>query len=550
MLKNRKRLFAGIFAVVLITTSVPLFSNLETSLSLKTDNTYAETFSYNDTINYEINDGEITITRCAANTTTLDIPNEIDGLPVTTLSSNAFWGVIDLKTVNIPESVVLIEDFAFSSNLNLKDINIDENNQNYASIDGVLFNKDITELIQFPIKKSTLIYEVPATVKKLKTRSFSQSEIRGLKLPTGLTTIEDSTFIGCLQLVNISIPSTVSSIGLYSFTSCPLLSDIKVAKGNESYSSLDGVLYTFNGTTLIQYPVGRTDTEYKIENGTEIVGAGAFMNCTSLTNVTIPEGVISINQSAFDGSGLKNVTIPSTVEMLGSCAFWKCSDLAEINFNSNSRLNEMGEAVFGLCVSLKKIAIPNKVSYLEFGAFINCTSLEEVILPNTLSNIGMAAFDSCTSLKSITIPDSTNKIFSLAFSNCTSLTDIYIPHYVNSISEGSLGYKYNSTGDLVPNPILTIYSYDGTVAEEYAVANELNFESMGEIPPPTGDLNRDGITSADELKKLMVTIFGQRRINGVTSITSKQASYADTNNDGVLNVFDQVNIKKNILNQN
>ncbi len=550
MLRNKKKLLVGIFILVFIATSVPLFGDFKTSLSLKTNSTYAETFTYNDSINYEVLNGEITITGCAKDSITLDIPSTIDGIPVTKLSSNAFWRALDLETINIPDSVALIEDFTFSSNLKLTETNVDENNQNYASVDGVLFNKDVSELIQFPIKKSSIIYEVPATVTTLKTRAFSQSEIRGVKLPTGLKTIESSAFLGCLQLVNITIPSTVSNIGLYSFISCPLLTDIKVARANESYSSLDGVLYNYDRTTLVQYPVGRTETEYVIEDGTKIINDGAFMNCTSLTSVTIPEGVITIKQSAFDNTGLKSVTIPSTVEVLGNCAFWKCADLVEVNFNGNSILNEIGEATFGMCESLKKIEIPNGVTYLELGTFLNCTSLEEVTLPNSLSEISMAAFDSCTSLKSITIPDSTNKIFSLAFNNCTSLTDIYIPHHVISIANGALGYKYSSSGGLEHNPILTIHSYDGTVAEQYAIANELDFASMGEIPLPTGDLNRDGVISSDELKKLMVTIFGEKKINGVTSITSKQAQYADTNNDGVLNVFDKVNMKRNILNQN
>ena len=550
MLRNKKKLFAGIFILVFIATSVPLFGDFKTSLSLKTNSTYAETFTYNDSINYEVINGEITITGCAKDSITLDIPNEIDGIPVTKLSSNAFWRALDLEVINIPDSVVLIEEYTFSSNLNLTEMNVDENNQNYTSVDGVLFNKDVSELIQFPIKKSSIIYEVPATVTTLKTRAFSQAEIRGVKLPTGLKTIEASTFLGCFQLLNITIPSTVSNIGVYSFISCPLLTDIKVSRANEYYASLDGVLYTYDGTTLVQYPVGRTETEYIIKDGTEIINDGAFMNCTALTSVTIPEGVISIKQSAFDNTGLKSVTIPSTVEVLGNCAFWQCSDLAEVNFNGNSNLNEMGEAVFGMCESLKKIEIPNGVSYLELGAFLSCTNLEEVILPNSLSNIGMAAFDSCTSLKSITIPDSTNRIFTLAFNNCTSLTDVYIPHHIISIADGALGYKYSSSGGLEHNPILTIHSYDGTVAEQYAIENALDFASLGEIPLPTGDLNRDGVISSDELKQLMVTIFGEKKINGVTSITPKQAQYADTNNDGVLNVFDKVNMKRNILYQN
>lgn len=548
MIRNKKKFLIAIFILIFLVTSVPLLGSFEIPLNMKTDNTYADALVYNDALNYKIEDNEITITGCATDSIALDIPCEIDGTPVTKLSANAFWRALDLKTVNIPDSVLIIEGFAFSSNLMLEEINIDENNPRYASVDGVLFNKSVTDLIQFPINKSTIIYEVPETVEKLKSNSFSQSKIRGVKLPKGLKTIEQSTFLSCLQLVNINIPSTVTYIGVYTFVSCPLLTSINVSKDNTSYSSVDGVLYTYDGSVLLQYPVGRTNPEYIIEDGTQIINDGAFMNCTSLTNVEIPEGVTTIGRYAFDTTGLKSVTLPSTVEVLDTCAFWQCEDLEEVNLNAN--LIVMSDAVFGLCTSLKKIEIPNGVSYLELGAFVGCTSLEEVKLPNTLASIGMAAFESCTSLTSIRIPDSINRISALAFNDCINLRDIYIPHYITSIDDAAFGYKYSRTGMLERNPITTIHSYNDTVAEKYAKANMLNFESSGEIPLPTGDINRDGIISADELKQLMVTIFGAKRINETSSITSKQAQYADTNNDGVLNVFDTINMKQNILNQN
>ena len=547
MIRNKKKYLIGLFIIIFIVTSVPLFGDFETTLTMKTDNTYAETLNYNDILSYQITNGEIIITGCDREVIALDIPDEIDGLPVTKLSADAFWRATNLEVVNIPYSVDIIEIFAFTSNLNLKEINVDEDNQNYTSIDGVLFNKKATELIHFPANKSTIIYEVPETVKTIKIKSFSQSNVKSVQLPNDLMNIEQSAFMSSTQLENITIPASVINIGVYAFVGCSSLTDINVSRESHSYTSIDGVLYTHDGTTLIQYPIGRTDTEYVIEDGTQIIGDGSFMNCSSITKITIPEGVVMLGPYSFEGTGLKSVTLPSTVEVLGSCAFWKCINLYEVNLNDN--LAEMGEAVFGLCESLKRIDIPNGIKFLELGAFIDCTSLEDVKLPNTLSDIGVGAFEGCTSLESITIPDSTNVIFSLAFNNCTNLKDIYIPHYVKSIYEVAIGYQYNSSGMLELNPITTIHGYDGTAAETYAIKNNVAFESRGEIPPPSGDLNRDGIVSPDELKKMTVTIFGKKAINGATSISAKQAQYADTNKDGVLNVFDVVNMKRNILNQ-
>ena len=115
---------------------------------------------------------------------------------------------------------------------------------NYTSIDDVLFNKKATELIHFPANKSTIIYEVPETVKTIKIKSFSQSNVKSVQLPNDLMNIEQSAFMSSTQLENITIPASVTNIGVYAFVGCSSLTDINVSRESHSYTSIDGVLYT------------------------------------------------------------------------------------------------------------------------------------------------------------------------------------------------------------------------------------------------------------------------------------------------------------------
>ena len=145
---------------------------------------YSDDFSYGDYLKCgkvdEDEDGSydyVRIIDCDESATTVEIPAEIDNLPVTTIGDDAFEGCTNLSSIEIPDSVISIGNSAFSECEKLSAINVSSGNNNYASIDGVLFNKDKTELIQYPAGNFETAYTIPDSVTEIERKHFPDAQI-------------------------------------------------------------------------------------------------------------------------------------------------------------------------------------------------------------------------------------------------------------------------------------------------------------------------------------------------------------------------------------
>ena len=135
-----------------------------------------------------------------------------------------------------------------------------------------------------------------------------------------------------------------------------------------------------------------------IEDGVTRIGSGAFMKCSSLTDVNIPNSVKSIGRNAFsECSSLKKMNIPNSVTSIGESAFSFCTSLVELNMQDG--ILTIAEAAFSNCSSLKQIDIPNTVTDIGGYAFNGCSSLTEIIIPDAVTSIGEAAFANCDNLE-------------------------------------------------------------------------------------------------------------------------------------------------------
>lgn len=162
------------------------------------------------------------------------------------------------------------------------------------------------------------------------------------------------------------------------------------------------------------------------------IGNSAFLNCSNLTNVTISNGIISIEPGAFSGcSGLTSISIPDSVIYLNDSAFEGCSSLTSMRIPVG--VTRLPVAVFADCSSLTSITIPNGVTSIRSAAFYGCRSLKSLTIPDSVTSIEAQAFEGCTSLTSMTIPDGVISIESYMFSGCSSLTSVIIPNGVTSI---------------------------------------------------------------------------------------------------------------------
>ena len=406
--------------------------------------------------------------------TEINIPDGVEYI-----GDYAFYNCDQLTTVFIPQSVEYIGSGAFVGCDSLVEIVVDEDNPNYTSIDGALYNKDKSIILSAPAGKQDTHFVVDENVKIIDDFAFSDySALISITLPNSMTSIGNNAFSGCVSLTNVTIPNSISEIGKRAFSdctslihinipdsitsiseymfsgcsslsnvsisnsiinigdgafwNCTSLTSIEVDENNAYYKSIDGNLYTKDGKTLIQYAVGKTDISFTIPNSVTNIDDGAFKDCTSLASVVIPNSVTSIGKRAFyHCTSLTSIEISDSVTSIGDYAFYNCITLVSIEIPNS--VTSVGSGVFYGCTALTSAKIGDSVNSVGQDAFKDCTSLASVVIPDSVTSIGSGAFYRCKSLASVVIPNSVKWIDQNAFYGCTSLTSIIIPDSVTSI---------------------------------------------------------------------------------------------------------------------
>ena len=238
------------------------------------------------------------------NLKSVTFPNSLKRLGVA-----AFSGCRELSSITIPSSVTSIGTNVFNGCVSLSEINVENGNVKYGSVDGILYNKDKTELITCPEGKKGDI-SLPSGVKRINDFSFTLCKnITSVKIPNGTENIGDSAFEQCNKLSSINIPNSIKSIGSRSFFECYDLKSITIPGSVKSI----GVYAFYNCISLAKVNIPQSMTT---------IEGGVFMGCDSLTEISIPNGIKSIDSSAFFNCGnLASVTIPKSVTEIGSQAF-------------------------------------------------------------------------------------------------------------------------------------------------------------------------------------------------------------------------------------
>lgn len=307
-------------------------------------------------------------------------------------------------TYTVHSSTVFISS-NFSS-YNLKEIVVEEGNKYFKSIDGNLYTIDGKTLIKFADNKDTGVF----------------------RIPDGVTNIKSEAFDYRTKLVGIEIPASVTNIDI-SFYNISSVADIHVDSDNQSYSSIDGVLYSKDGKTLIYYPAAK---EYE--------------------SFTLPSGVTHISYEAFSNSKLVEIILPDGLQEIGSRAFEYCENLKLISIPDG--VTDIGDSAFYSCVSLSEIKLPASLTVLGENLFWR-TGIESITIPEGVTIVN-SAFQYCESLVSIEIPSTVTSIEAYAFDGCYSLTEI-------KVDSKNKNYK-SIDGDL--------YSKDGKTLVQYAIGKK------------------------------------------------------------------------------
>ena len=415
-----------------------------------------------------------------ATDTEIIIPASYEEKPVTRISNQAFQDNKTISKIVIPDSVTRIGNKAFYECSNLTSITI------------------------------------PDSVTSIGDMAFCGcSTLTSITLPDSLTSISDSAFNGCSSLTSITIPDSVTSIDDMAFRFCGKLTNITIPDsvtsiGDDIFEFCDSLNYNEYGNA---YYLGNAnnpyliliDTKYttiydcNINSNTKFIYSYAFLNCSKLTRIIIPDGVTSIGSSAFRNcSSLANITIPDSVTRIGGRAFEnisyygktfdnayylgtannpyliliKAKDTSITNCTINSNTKFIYYSAFKDCSNLTNITIPDGVTSIGGSAFRDCSKLASITIPDSVTSIDGSAFDGCSALTSIAIPDSVTLIDNSTFYDCSSLTSITIPDSVTSINDYAFYNCSSLTSITIPDSVTSI---DGSAFEYCKSLTSINF---------------------------------------------------------------------------
>ena len=418
---------------------------------------YAQQFDSESDFEYERidNNRAICITGYIGNRAVVNIPSRIQGLPVTTIGSYAFYQNRNLTNVTIPNNVTSIESFAFDETSlanvtignsitsigwmafmrSLTSIHVASGNLHYSSLDGVLYDREQRTLVKYPSGRAGATFTIPSGVTSIGDRAFYDTGLTSVTIPNSVASIGMQAF-SFTRLNNITIPNSVTFIDELAFADTGLTSVTFVRSGITIKEI--GVWHggggddgdTFPGDLRYKYLIGGAGTYTRTE-GEQVwvrpqdregdfyflrVDSGRSVSVIKYTGtqqtVQIPQQiqrlpVTSIGGLAFANSDIGSITIPNSITSIGNYAFYGCT-------------------------SLTSVTIGNSVTSIGYAAFYGCTSLTSVTIGNSVSSIGDSAFSGCRNLTNITIPNSVTSIGDWAFAG-TGLTNITIPNSVTSI---------------------------------------------------------------------------------------------------------------------
>lgn len=224
----------------------------------------------------------------------------------------------------IPEGVTYIRDYAFRGFSSIKSVKIPES---VTSIGMSAFYATGIESVEIPCNVESIEQFAFAYCSYLTSFRFAEnSKIQKLD-----EILNDSA------ITSIEIPASVTEISVYTLQHCKFLTTIDVAPGNTAYKSVDGVLYTIDGTTLVKYPSAKEDTVFYIPNGVLVIKVFAFDTVNNLTELVVPEGVTEIdNYTIYDCDYLVRITLPKSIQYINSIpnpnGLWYCYRLSEIHY--------------------------------------------------------------------------------------------------------------------------------------------------------------------------------------------------------------------------
>lgn len=480
---------ASAAAVVLTVGAVPITSFLTNPERIQHITAAAEVFGV---FEYENYGSYIEITKYTGSATEVEIPDNIDGIPVTAIADGRFYNgytyegaFLDTKVVSvtIPESVTKIGDYAFRWCSSLASIEFSDNITEIGK--SAFYNCDSLTSVVIPDSVETLGVDVFADCDNLNT------------VTVGAKSIGAGAFYGTPKLTSVTITDNVYSIGDAAFVECTSLETIAFPDSVKEMGG--GMFYGCSSLKKVTLPKEITSLSYWNRYG-------FFERCTSLKEIVIPYYVTSIGTNCFSNVPLESVTIGARLTDFTNLPL-DCETLKEIIVvDENRNYSSVDGVLF------------NK-DQTELIKYPKAKADEEYTVPETVASVAKNAFNGNSSIKKVTLPENVTNIYGSSFYKCAKLEDII---FMNPKCEI---YDYSDTID----DNAYINGYTGSTAEAYANKYNKQFVSMGSAPSET-------TTAVTTTSSQTTTTTAETTTPAVT--TTPDVLYGDINEDGTVDASD------------
>lgn len=356
---------------------------------------------------------------------------------ITSIGQYAFYYCEELESINIPNSVASIGVYAFDNCYKLTSVSI----SSLEAWCGITFGVTYGSSYANPLNYADHLY-------------LNGKEVKDLVIPNGVTELKEYVFYGFKGLTSVQIPESVTSIGSYAFYRCENLENAVIPS---SVTRIEP--YTFEYCLAL--------TTITLPSTMSYIGGSAFAS-TNLSSFRIPNGISKIESGTFrDCKNLQSISIPSSVTTIGDYAFNGCTSLASLNIPEG--VQTIYSNAFTNCEGLKNLYISSSVSDIYGGSFLGCGALESIVV--SPDNQVYDSRDNCNAIikkdrnslllgcKNTIIPDGIVEIYAQAFAGCTGLTSIWIPEGVTVIAPAAFIQCSNLKSISLPSTLATIFTH-------------------------------------------------------------------------------------------
>ena len=314
-----------------------------------------------------------------------------------------------LKSISLPDTVSKIEDGAFIGCNNLHEIKL-----------GIVSKIGKSAFANTPSLESVVL---PTSLTEIEEKAFFNSGLKALRFPNSIAKIGRFAFDNCKQLEELYFPATFTFHAIGNFINCPNIKHIEVDPKNQVFDSRDNcnAVIDTKSNTLI-----RGSASTVIPDTVEVIGPEAFAGI-AIKSIVIPNKVKQILKNAFlNCSSLEEVTINNNI--VSQSMFENCINLKRVSFGNSAVIKNIAKGAFKKCISLESITFPDSLEFLEQAAF-SYSGLTEAVFPASIKSIPSDAFANCKNLRRVVIPKEAKmiEIGSSAFLGCSNLTDISLP---------------------------------------------------------------------------------------------------------------------------